>query len=397
MHHLTDDELTRLARDPESDRVERKRSAADTDAIRKNMCAFANDLPGRGQGGLLFIGIEDDGSLSNTPITDEILRSLASARDDGNIMPMLSLVIERRRIADGEVAAVFVEPALYPPVRYRGRVWVRVGPTVRQATPDEEQRLSERGPARDLPFDRRPSPSARLSDLDDRLIRERYLPRAVASEVLEENRRPFEMQLRSLRLLGVRAPLPVWGALLAFSHDPLDWLPGAFVQFLRIDGTVLTDPIRDQALITGRIAQVLRDLEHLLRLNTRIATQIAGVELEVRRPEYPEVALQQLVRNAAMHRDYESGAPIRVHWYRDRVEIISPGGLYGKVSEEHFGEGVTDYRNPLVTEIMTHLGFSQRFGVGIPMARRALEKNGNPPPDFAFSPVQVCATIRPAS
>ena len=396
MHHLTDDELTRLAGAPESDRLERKRSAADTDAIRKNMCAFANDLPGRGEAGLLLIGMEDDGSLSNTTINDELLRTLASARDDGNIIPMISLVVEKRRIADGEIAAVFVEPALYPPVRYRGRVWVRVGPTLRQATPDEERRLSERGRARDLPFDQRPCGTAVLSDLDERYLRERYLPLAVASEVLAENRRLFEMQLRSLRLLGVREPLPAWGALLAFAHDPLVWLPGAYVQFLRIDGTELTDPIRDQKRVTGPLADVLRALEHLLRLNTRIDTQIAGVELEVRRPEYPEVAIQQLVRNAAMHRDYESNAPVRVHWYSDRVEIISPGGLYGKVSEEEFGEGVTDYRNPLVTEILTHLGFAQRFGVGIPTARRALDENGNPPPEFIFSPTRVCATVRPA-
>ena len=396
MHHLTDDDLTRLAREPESDRVERKRSAADTDAIRKNMCAFANDLPGRGKAGLLFIGVEDDGRLSNIPITEELLRSLASARDDGNIMPMLSLVVERRRVADGEVAAVFVEPTLYPPVRYRGRVWVRVGPTLRQATPDEEQRLSERGRARDLPFDQRPCHTALLSDLDERYLRERYLPLAVASEILAENRRLFETQLRSLRLVGVREPLPVWGALLAFANDPLVWLPGAYVQFLRIEGTELTDPIRDQKRLIGPLADVLHALDHLLRVNTRIDTQVVGVELEVRRPEYPEVALQQLVRNAAMHRDYESNAPVRLHWYSDRVEIMSPGGLYGRVSEEEFGKGVTDYRNPLVTEIMTHLGFAQRFGMGIPMARKALEENGNPPLSFAFSPVQVCATVRPA-
>ena len=64
-------------------------------------------------------------------------------------------------------------------------------------------------------------------------------------------------------------------------------------------------------------------------------------------------------------------APVRVHWFADRVEITSPGGLYGRITSENFGSGDTDYRNPLLAEIMHHLGFAQRFGLGVPIAREA--------------------------
>lgn len=394
MIRLTDGELARVAAGLESDRFERRRSL-DRRSLRRNLCAFANDLPGRGEAGLLLIGVEPDGCCANTVIDDGLLRAIASAGNDGNFLPTPSFVVEKRRLADGEVAAVFVEPAPYPPVRYRGRAWVRVGPTVRQATPDEERRLGERGTARDLPSDQRPFPGATLADLDDRFLHEHYLPRAVPAEAQAETAPPFEARLRSLRLLAPRDPSPNRGALLAFGHDPLDWLPGAYVEFARIEGREPSDPARYRRRITGRISEVLRELEKLIRLTIQVATQIAGVELEVRRPDYPARALDQLVRNAVMHRSYESDRPVRVYWYSDRVEILSPGGLYGKVSEEGFGEGVTDYRNPQIAEIMENLGLARRFGVGIPTARKALRDNGNLPPEFAFSPVAVCATVRP--
>ena len=393
MTHLTDGELARVATGLESDRFERRRSL-DTRALRRNLCAFANDLPGRGEAGLYLIGVEHDGRRSDIVIDDELLSAIASAGNDGNFLPTPSFVVEKRRFADGEVAAVFVEPALYPPVRYRGRVWVRVGPTVRQATPDEEQRLAERGPSRDLPFDCRPCPGATLADLDDRLLRERYLPRAVPGDSCAENAPPFEARLRSLRLLAPRDLSPTRGALLAFARDPLAWSPGASVELVTIQGRERSDPVRFRETLSGRVSEVVRDLERLIRLSIQVDTQIAGVELEVRRPDYPAVALQELVRNAVMHRSYESSLPVRVYWYSDRVEILSPGGLRGVVSEEGFGEGATDYRNPLIAEIMEDLGLARRLGVGIPLARRALEANGNPPPEFAFSPVSVRATVR---
>lgn len=374
--------------------VERKASGADRSGIRRNVCAFANDLPGHGRPGLIFVGVEDDGACASLAIDDQLLRNLAQMRDDGNILPLPSMTVERRVIDGCEVVAIVVEPSANPPVRYQGRVWVKVGPTVRLATPEEEQRLAERRRAGDLPFDMRPVRDATLDDLDLDYARTQYLPRAVAQDVLEENRRPLEQQLRGLRL--VVGDAPTWAGLLALGRDPQAWLPGAYVQFLRIDGVAVTDPIRDQKALTGRVEDVLRRLEELLDLNVSVRTDISGPR-EVRSPDYPVAALKQLARNAVMHRSYEgTNAPVRVYWYSDRVEIQSPGGLYGKVTSENFGNGTTDYRNPLVAEIMHHLGFAQRFGLGVPLAREELAKNGNPEPEFLFQPTQVGVIVRAA-
>jgi ATP-dependent DNA helicase RecG len=115
-----------------------------------------------------------------------------------------------------------------------------------------------------------------------------------------------------------------------------------------------------------------------------VALDVGSGTVDVRHPDYPIVALQQLARNAVLHRTYQgTHAPVRITWFDDRIEIYNPGGPYGQVTAENFGQpGVTDYRNPHLAEAMKNLGYAQKFGVGIPMARREMEKNHNPPPEF---------------
>ena len=180
MSPLDERELDQLRVALESDRVERKESAADTSKLRRNICALANDLPGNGLPGVVFIGIKDDGSCAGLTIDDQLLTKLAGLKDDGTIMPIPSLVVQPHILAGGEVAVIVVEPSRSPPVRYRGRVWVRVGPTVRQATPEEEQRLSERRRAGERPFDQRPAKDATVEHVSLDYIESQYLPRGCA-------------------------------------------------------------------------------------------------------------------------------------------------------------------------------------------------------------------------
>ena len=87
MSPITERELNRLRFDLESDRVERKRSAADRSKLSRNICAFANDLPSHCQAGVILVGVDDDGECSNLMIDDRLLQRLASMKDDGNISP----------------------------------------------------------------------------------------------------------------------------------------------------------------------------------------------------------------------------------------------------------------------------------------------------------------------
>ena len=389
---LSDQDLLALLDDHESDRVERKRNANQADDLKKAICAFANDLPDHREPGVLFIGVEDNGQCANFRIDDALLLNLAHMRDDGNILPFPSLTVQKKTLRGCEMAIVEVKPADFPPVRYSGRVWIRVGPRRAIASPDEERRLTERRRAAVIPFDQQPVNGATLDELDLNTFRTTYLVNAVSPDVITENNRPIDQQLSSLRFLtnGV----PNVAAILLFGKDSRRWMPGSYLQFVRLAGNDLDAPIKDQEEISGTMLDILQNLDNKLKANIAVATSIVATNKEVAMPDYPIAALQQCMRNAIMHRNYEgTNAPVRVTWFDDRIETYSPGGLFGHVSPESFGKGATDYRNPLVAEAMKVLGYVQRFGFGIPIIEKALSENGNPPASYQFPDNGVLVTI----
>jgi ATP-dependent DNA helicase RecG len=212
--------------------------------------------------------------------------------------------------------------------------------------------------------------------------------------VLRDNGRPVDAQLKSLRLLAVDGT-PTVASILLFGREPLRWVPGAWVQFVRFDGTRITDAIRNERRLEGPLADVVWRLDAVLEANVSVAVDVLSGDVERRRPDYPLASLKQATRNALMHRSYQgSNAPVRVYWFTDRVEIDSPSGLHGRVTPENFGTGITDYRKPLVAEGMRVLGNIQRFGVVIPLIRQELAANGNPPPEFEFSAARVLTRMR---
>jgi ATP-dependent DNA helicase RecG len=399
MERLSDDVLLGLLNDAESDRAERKAAWKGDVAskARQAVCAFANDLPGHNAPGVLFIGAQDSGEPSHLEIGEGLLLALSDMRTDGNIVPLPVLTVEKRWLKGAEMAIVTVYPSDSPPVKFDGRIWIRTGPRRAVANAQEERILNEKRRYKNLPFDLYPVPSARLDDLSRVLFESEYLPKAVAEDVLAENGRCYEERLASCRMVvSPEVTTPTVMGLISVGRSPRDHVPGAYVQFVRIDGDDLADPVDDEEAIGGDLGALLRQLEVKLRAHNRIAVDIVSEPTHRVTLPYPPAALQQIVYNAVLHRTYENThAPIRVYWYNDRVEVHSPGGPYGNVTTENFGRpGVTDYRNPNLADAMKTLGFVQTFGRGIATARRELERNGNPPLHFDLSQSSVICTLR---
>lgn len=397
---ITDQVIEQLAQDLESERVERKISWSKdvADKAYQAVCAFANALFHPQEAGFLLVGVDDSGQPSSLPITDQLLLTLADIRDCGLIVPQPTIRVEKRQLRGIDIAVVTVLPTDSPPVRYKGRIWVRTGPRRSIATAQEERILNERRLSRDLPFDLHPHSSCPLEELH-RATFEQYLTQAFAPDVLEANERSWEQRLAACRMIEATQTLrPTVLGILTLGKTPRSWVPCAYIQFLRFRGQELTSPIVDEAFIDGDLATMLRSLDEKLRTNIASSIDIQG-DLEKRQPDYPLSALQQLVRNAVMHRSYETtNAPIRVYWFEDRIEIHSPGGPFGQVTADNFGTpGITDYRNPHIAEVLKVLGYVQRFGIGIATARKELEKNGNPPVEFQVEVTSVLAIVRRVS
>lgn len=346
-------EILRLVTDLESDRVERKEALSDVDRVCQAICAFANDLPGHARPGVVAIGVDDAGRPSGLAVDDTLLRRLADLRDNGRIYPFPSLRVDRLALREADIAVVVVEPSTSPPVQFRGRTWVRVGPRRAIATPEEEMRLSERRRGAAVPFDARPIVGATLADLTLDRFRFEILPQLVAADILGANERTVEHQLAAVRFTDpLGTPTPT--GLLFVGSDPLDWVPGAYVQFLRIAGTTLADDVVSSHRLTSPLPDAIGDTEEVLRAHIDTEVRFAGAMTEERRASVPFKALQQIVRNAIMHRAYDAtNAPVRITWFDDRVEVQSPGGPFGAVTAENFGRpGVTDYRNPTLASAL---------------------------------------------
>jgi ATP-dependent DNA helicase RecG len=289
------------------------------------------------------------------------------------------LTVEKLATSEGDVAVVTVQPSPLPPVRYRGRICIRVGPRRGYATEGEERRLIERRVSHARTFDAQPAIGSEIGDLAVPLFLIDYRTQAIAPEVIEENRRPVEQQLASLRFFDLNTGCPTNAGVLLFGLDVRRWLPGA-------------DVINDRE-IYGDLLTVLRELDALVDAQLEQYPAAATALREKSVASYPRVAVRELLMNAIMHRDYGSTSPLRLTWLNDRVEIQSPGGLYGEASAANFPRQ-TSYRNPVVAEALKALGYVNRYGRGVIRAQEALEANGSPPAQFEFDDGFVLAVIR---
>ena len=381
---ITKDYIRGLLGDLENDSVERTISTTNTDKFGQAICAFANDLPCNNHPGYLIIGAEDDGSLHPIHVTDELLKNIAGIRTDGNIQPQPSMTVQKLTFQEGDIVVVEVYPTKMPPVKYKGRIWVRIGPRKGVANEDDERRLYEKRVANIKTFDAMPCIGATVDDLDIAMFRQLYLPKAVPEDVLREDGRDVELQLQSLGFFDKRYGCPTYAGILFFGKQVERFLPGAYIQYVRFGGKGRESEVKSEYKFAGNLCEVL------FRLDTFVDTSIIN-----RRPvpvsalrektlmDYPHWATRELLMNAICHRTYESNGPIQFYQYNDRIELMNPGGLYGKVNAQNF-PFVNDYRNPVIAEAMKVLGFVNRFSRGIIRVKEELKENGNGEPEFSL-------------
>lgn len=394
---IPDNDLETLFLEGEGYRVERKESlgGASKDAIAEAICAFSNDLAGKGEPGVVFVGVKDKtNEASGWSLDENALQTLMNMKTDGRISPPPSLLVEARVVAGLPLAVVTVLPSTAPPTRFNGRIHVRVGARRGIATAQDERILNEKRRHLDMFYDARPLRGASLEELSILRFQEEYLRSAFPTEVLEANSRTVEQQLASTRMIAsVDDPTPTALGMMVLGRKPRFYLPNFYIQFLRIDGVHWSDTILDAEEIEGPLSHMLSRADDKLRAYIQVSVEFIATDREVRVATYPLAALQELTRNAMMHRTYEgTNAPTRITWLNDRVEIHSPGGPYGQVNRENFGSpGAADYRNRNLADAMKAMGFVQRFGVGIGAARKMLAQAGHPPLEFKVEDTRIVA------
>lgn len=381
---INEQDLRELISDLETDRIERTTSTTDTDKFCEAICAFANDMPRNSSPGYLILGVRNDGTIEGTDVTDNLLQRLSNYADSGQIIPLPSITVQKMELSEGDLAVVEVRPSDLPPVRYRGRVWIRRGPRRAIANEQEDRILIEKRTHHARTFDLRPLGGCHRDDLALDLFQLTYRAAAVDPGVIEENNRDMLLQMASLGFWdSVESCATNAGAIL-FSQDPLNWFPGAYIQYVRYEGDALDSDPLDERRFQGDLITMLRELDGFLKTLFPSQPKTHSALKEENRTPYPVPAIRELLMNAVMHRDYESNSPVRLYWFSDHIEIQNPGGLYGSVTPQTF-PNQNDYRNPKIAEAMKTLGYVNRFGRGIARAQQSLKDNGNPPIEFEIN------------
>ncbi|HSH50303.1 MAG TPA: RNA-binding domain-containing protein [Bacteroidales bacterium] len=384
---ITRDELIAKLTSLESELIERTISINNTDKFAQAICAFSNDLPNHKQKGYLLIGVKDNGELSGLKADDKLLQNLGGFRSDGNILPQPIISVKTFTFEEGDVVVVEITPSPFPPVRYKGKTWIRVGARKAIASEMEERVLIERRSSNVSMFDMRPCIDSCLKDLNLDLFVDIYLPKAIDKDVLKNDNRNIKEKLAALRFYNILYDKPTNAGVLLFGKNPEYFIPGAYIQYVEFSGNTISGKILNEKKFSGALVTNLKKIEGFIddAIITQRPVPFSTLQ-EITKKNYPNWAIRELMMNAVMHRDYESNAPIKFYQYSNGLQIANAGGLYGKARPENF-PNENDYRNPVIAEAMKILGYVNRFNRGIELVKVQLAENGNPEPVFDYDKV----------
>lgn len=355
-------ELLAIIANGEDYRHQFKADIKNANALASEMVAFSNS-----SGGYILIGISDNGEVFG--LNDEDIRrinqTISNAAADF-VKPAINPVTQNFSFAEGKVLLLTVEEGLNKPyMDNNGYIWVKSGSDKRRVTAREEmQRIFQA--ANLIHADETPVHGSSVDDLDVEFF-DAFFEREYGERVEELGISRAEL-LENMNLAH-NGRLNICGTLL-FASKPHVRLPIFVVKGVAFPGVDIEDETYlDSQDMTGKLSDVYRDTLSFVLRNIRHVQNEQGFN-SLGEPEIPRIALEELIANALIHRDYFVSAPVKVLIFEDRVEIVSPGHLPNNLTIENIKMGNSNVRNPILASFATKILPYRGIGSGI---RRALK------------------------
>ena len=345
------------------------------------------------EGGIIIFGLEENNEFSTVGVYDaQDLQKKVAEQCKEMEPPVRALFtvceIDGKSIVSAEIPSVDISER---PVFYKGLGRVR-GSYIRVGEADEPMSEYEiysyeafRKRIRD---DIRTVSNAKLSLFDGDRLKD-YISfvkkerKNLANNVSDEE---------IMELMGITVDsIPTLAGILTFSKFPQGYFPQLCITAVCIPGLDMGDTndeearFTDNKRITGAISEMLDDAVEFVRRNSRYKTIIDQNGKRTDKPEYPIKAVREAILNALVHRDYSihtENVPIRIEMYSDRMEIISSGGLYGKITIDSLGKVRPDTRNVALANMLEVLHITENRYSGIPTIRKEFKAAGLPAPVF---------------
>jgi len=359
----------------------------------KSLSAFSN----RAEGGVVLFGVDESRDFAivgvdNAQRLQEEIGNLAASEMEPSLHPEFTIEsVEGQTVVAVEMPPLSPtqKPCYHKPSGLHNGSFIRIGNTIRRMSDYE---IFGYVSARNQPaFDGEPVLDASLDDLDREKI-EDYLNRLnrARPQAMFMNQ-PFEQVLVQLGVVRAveRTLRPTLAGLLVFGKYPQAKEPQLVITFLQFYGTTETEKtprgerFLDNRKFEGAIPEMVENAVKHMMASLRKSSLIEGLwRRDI--PEYPEEAVREMVVNAVAHRDYSQyvrGSYIQIRLFADRLEVQSPGGLYGNVTEDNLEEEQST-RNRLLMRLMEDLHLVENRGSGIRTMIEAMRKANLEPPRF---------------
>ncbi|NPV74497.1 MAG: transcriptional regulator [Pelotomaculum sp.] len=358
-----------LIKKGEDSQMQFKERFTGPNALAAEICAFANS-----QGGKILVGVTDQGDITGLSMEEvHRLNQWISNACSQQIDPPVNVLTENILYGERIVVVITVPLGRNKFYMANGRdIWVKVGADKRRARREEIQRLLQE--SGNLYAEEMPVEESSMLDLDLDFFKEFYQKRA--GESIDSLEITLDVLLTNMRLL--KDGKCTLAGLLLFGKNPEERRPAFIIKAISFTGN---DPAgvlyRDSRDLTGNIARLFLSGMAFLKNNLRMVQGEQGFN-SVGCLEIPEVALEEALINAILHRNYFLASNIRLFVFDDRVEIISPGSLPNTLRVETIKHGIHVERNPIMASLVRDIKEIPYRGAGTGIQRiiRACKEAG---------------------
>lgn len=356
------EELLAIIANGEDSRHQFKQNITRAESLVPELAAFSNS-----KGGLLFIGITDDGGIQGLTLEDmgRINQLVSNAAKD--VKPPISVTTENVALPSGMVMVVDVPEGISKPYMDGNlHVWVKNSANKSKVSAREELLRMFQSSAL-VHADEISVNGSSVTDIDQEFF-DAFFEREYGERV--EDQDVSRVQLLENMNLAKNGQLNICSALL-FASRPQIRLPVFIVKAVAFPGADIEDEhYIDSQDINGKLSDVFQKVLGFVLANIRHVQNEQGFN-SVGEPEIPRIVLEELIANALIHRDYFVSAPIKVLVFADRIEIVSPGHLPNNLTIENIKMGNSNVRNPILASFAPKVLPYRGLGSGIKRAIKA--------------------------
>ncbi|MCR5176883.1 MAG: putative DNA binding domain-containing protein [Anaerovibrio sp.] len=341
-------------------------------------------------GGTIIFGIDESNDYAAVGVYDiqDIQKKINSQclQMEPVVRPVLTVTeVDGKGFVSAEIPAVDIadRPCFYRGVGRIKGAYVRVGDSDEPMT--EYEIYSYEAFRRKTHDEVRLAERAEFSSLDKNRVEDYIRRLRIGKTNLSQL---SDGQIQELMNITQKGRITL-SAVLLFGLYPQAFYPQLCVIATVVPGQQVSDlgpdkeRFADNERIEGDISQMLERAMQFVRRNIKIKTIINEQDGKREdRAEYPMTAVREALLNALLHRDYSihtEGMPVQLQLFENRLEIRSPGGIYGRIAVDQLGKVQPDTRNPVLASALEVLEIAENRYSGIPIIERELARYGLPP------------------